>query len=85
MSIHSMKCVTLIAAGLLGAGIAGCDKGASPTPATPAASTAGKTVSQDVGVTVPTQEEADAAAAKEINKDNADKAFEDLQKEVSGG
>ncbi len=31
---------------------------------------------------IPTQEELDAEAAKEITEENADAAFEDLQKEI---
>lgn len=36
----------------------------------------------EVDVDVPTQAEADAAAAREITPDNADQAFEDLQAEI---
>ena len=85
--IHISTSVCMIG---LFATISGCQKSTPSTPATPTAAAASsaaqsKSLSDDLGVKVPTQEEADAAAAKEITAKDADKAFQELQKEAEGG
>ena len=72
----SALCIGLVAAG--------CNKSDAPssTATAPGVSTA-SSLSQELGVAVPTQEEADARAALEINAENADQAFEDLEKEAA--
>ena len=54
----------------------------SPSPIN---ATNSPSVSEELGVTVPSQDEADAAAAAEISAQNADAEFDALQKEVESG
>lgn len=74
-----------IASGLLS--LAGCNNNAgntTPAPAPNATSQSGS-LTDELGVQVPTQEEADAAAAKQITAENADEALKQLEAEVDGG
>jgi len=63
---------------------AGCSKSGSGSSTTTSGSSGGS-LSDELGVKVPTQEEADAAAAREINAANADDEFNRLQQEAEVG
>jgi len=60
--------------------LAACNGGTQDTPAPNGGQDTVDAALPDV--TIPTQEEADARAAQEITPENADEAFEQLQREI---
>lgn len=65
--------------------VAGCSKteSSSSSSTSPTAAPGGPSLSQELGVDLPTQEEADAKAAAAINSQNADEAFAQLEREAA--
>lgn len=59
----------------LAVALLGCQQNAGTT-------TSGPSLADELGVRVPTQTEADAAAAQRITSQNADREFDQLQREI---
>jgi hypothetical protein len=69
---------------MLVASITGCSKSDSSSSTTVAPTAANTpSLSQELGVELPTQEEADARAAAEVTAENADRVFAELEKEAA--
>ena len=65
--------------------LAGCSKteSSSTSSTSPPTASNSASLSQELGVDLLTQEQADARAAAEINAQNADQAFADLEREAA--
>lgn len=80
---------TLIALGITLVAACSSQESTAPTPSgsstSGAAQPTGAASDVDAAADVPTQDEADAAAAQSIDKQNADAEFEKLKNEIGGG
>ncbi|MCK6449108.1 MAG: hypothetical protein L6Q99_22155 [Planctomycetes bacterium] len=80
---------TLIALGITLVAACSSQEGTASTPSGTSGSNAaqpeGAGSDVDAAADVPTQDEADAAAAQSIDKQNADAEFEKLKNEIGGG